>query len=77
MPRDEALMLVRLSMQAIGAILAYRGIGDAVLWEALAGLAVSGAGLAWSWRARKALRDQVEKLPEMVRGIARETLGRQ
>jgi hypothetical protein len=76
MTRDEILMLVRLAMQAVGGILAYRGIGDAVLWEALGGLAVSGAGLIWSWRARKALRDQVEKIPEIVRTMAIETLGR-
>lgn len=77
MSRDEALMLVRLSMQAVGAVLTYRGIGDAVVWEAVIGLGTCVAGLAWSWHARKALRDQVERLPETVRSIARETLGRQ
>jgi hypothetical protein len=77
MTRDEALMLVRLAMQAVGAIMIYRGVGDAVVWEALCGLATCAAGLAWSWRARKALRDQVEQIPEKLRAIARETLGRQ
>lgn len=77
MSRDEALMLVRLAMQAAGGVLVYRGIVDDVLLEAMIGMAMNATGAVWSWRARKALRSQVAKLPETVRKIAVAALGTQ
>jgi hypothetical protein len=58
MDRDELLMMVRLGMQVLGGALVARGVGDAALWEAAAGVAVIVAGYLASRRSRAALRAQ-------------------
>jgi hypothetical protein len=57
--RDELLMTVRLGMQVVGGAMMARGLGDAPLWEAAAGLAVSITGLWLSRQARQRLKAAV------------------
>lgn len=50
----SAMWLVRMALVTLGGALTARGIGDAPLWEAVAGLAVGAVGALMSWRARHA-----------------------
>lgn len=73
MDRDELLMAVRLAMQVIGGALVARGVGDAAMWEAAAGLAVILAGYVASRRSRRRLRAKALS-GEAALGMLREGL---
>lgn len=51
---DQALWLARVLLLQAGAVMASRGIGDAAMWEAVTGGAISVAAALWSYRARQA-----------------------
>lgn len=55
---DDARMLGRLSMQIIGGSLVTYGVGNAAMWESLAGAASILAGYYLSKRARRQLVDR-------------------
>lgn len=50
---DHALWLLRVALMSGGSALASRGIGDAAMWEAVAGGVVALAGAVWSYLARR------------------------
>jgi uncharacterized protein YneF (UPF0154 family) len=50
---DDAKMAARLAVQLIGGALMARGLGDAAIWEAVAGLVVALVGFFVSRRARR------------------------
>lgn len=75
MDRDELLMAVRLGVQILGGALMARGIGDAAVWEAVAGLAVSLGGYIASRRSRAKLRAKA-MAGEAALGMLREAAPR-
>jgi hypothetical protein len=50
---DFLLWLTRVLVIGVGFALAGRGIGDAAMWEGVAGGAVALVGAVLSWRARQ------------------------
>lgn len=50
---DQAMWLARILLLQAGGFLAARGIGDAPLWEAVAGAVLAGGAAVWSWHARR------------------------
>ena len=75
MDSDDAKMAARLAVQIVGGALMARGIGDAAVWEAVAGLAVTIVGFVLSRRARRKLRAQALS-GQAALGMAREMVGR-
>lgn len=51
---DQGLWLARVLLLQLGGVLTARGIGDAALWEAVAGGVIGVGTAAWSWHARQA-----------------------
>lgn len=74
---DQGLWLLRMVLVSAGTALASRGIGDAALWEAVAGAVLGLVGAAWSYFARKQALETPP--PGMVDQLARlrEAVGRQ
>jgi hypothetical protein len=64
---DETLWAARMALVALGAVLTYRGIGDAVMWEAVIGAVMAIAGPAWSWLERRRLRGVADGALEQLR----------
>lgn len=50
---DQAMWLARVLLLNAGGWLAARGVGDAALWEAVAGAIITAGAAVWSWYARK------------------------
>jgi hypothetical protein len=75
MDRDEAMMAVRLAMQAIGGALTTYGVTVQGWIEPLTGLALMAAGYLLSLRSRRALRAQALSGAAAL-GMAREMVGR-
>jgi hypothetical protein len=50
---EQAMWLARIALLNAGGWLTARGIGDAPLWEAVAGALITAGAAAWSWYARK------------------------
>jgi hypothetical protein len=74
---DQAMWLARVLLLQAGGFLAARGIGDAALWEAVAGAILAGGAAVWSWYARKralaAVPPEVQaklKLEETIKAAA-------
>ena len=50
---DQFMWLARVLLLNVGGWLSARGFGDAALWEAIAGGALSVGAAVWSWHARR------------------------
>jgi hypothetical protein len=50
---EQVMWFARVALLNAGGWLAARGVGDAALWEALAGALVTAGAATWSWYARK------------------------
>lgn len=78
---DNALWFVRVALLAIGGALTAWGIGDAAMWEAIAGGVVAALSAVWDWRARRAALATIPPeaaaklkavdLAQMARGLGR------
>ncbi len=77
---EQAMWLARVLLLNAGGWLAARGFGDAALWEAVAGAAITAGAAAWSWYARKqalaALPPEAEAQIKAAQVIIGETVGR-
>lgn len=74
---DQVLWLLRVALMSGGSALASRGIGDAGLWEAVAGAVVAIAGAVWSYFARQSAiaappPGMAEQLAELRRAVGRQ-----
>jgi hypothetical protein len=78
---DHILWLVRVALLAFGGALTAWGIGDAAMWEAVAGGLMAAVSAAWSWWARRAALATIPPeaaaklkavdLAQMARGLGR------
>lgn len=77
---EQAMWLARIALLNAGGWLTARGIGDAPLWEAVAGALITAGAAVWSWYARK--RALAEVPPDVAaqlkaaQVIVGETVGR-